>query len=180
MYPNAGTSRTGLRLPYAHGHSRRAPGDALGCAGPPLPLLRVAAQHLDASPRTFDADQLADEAGLSEQDAKLAGRALIDRGYLTGDYRKAPASFDLAMVFFTGVTEKGARAAGLWPSEQSVEAFQAGCGPAVLRAGRGRRGARAAATISWWPSYLRATDVERRRGPHMGSPGRGLRHPLAG
>ena len=90
-----------------------------------LPLLRAAARRLDTSARTWDADQLADEAGLSEDDAKLAGKALIERGFLMGEYHKAPASFDLAMVYFTGVTEKGARAAGLWPSEDGLEALMA-------------------------------------------------------
>ena len=88
-----------------------------------LPFLRAAAPAMDATGRVFDAQQFADEAGLSPEEAMIAGAALIEADYLDGHVTRGYGAF--ARVTLTRLTERGRRTAGLWPSEQSIEAFQA-------------------------------------------------------
>jgi hypothetical protein len=117
-----------------------------------LPFLRAAAQVMDATGRVFDAQQFADAAGLSPEEAMIAGAALIEADYLDGHVTRGYGAF--ARVTLTMLTERGRRTAGLWPAEDSAEAFEAGLLEVAARtkdpeqAGRLRRIAREVAGMT--------------------------------
>ena len=64
-----------------------------------------------------------EEAGLTEDDARYAGRAMIQAGYIEGHVHKAFGGV-LAIVTLAELTERGRRAVGLWPSDESAKALE--------------------------------------------------------
>lgn len=85
-----------------------------------LPFLTEAARRLDAGQRDIRATQLADELDMSREDALAAASALVP-SYLEGeplDTMQARIDF-----FLSGLTERGRRAVGLWPSGESADAL---------------------------------------------------------
>ena len=88
-----------------------------------LPFLRVAADRLDQSAMPFRATQLADETGLTAEECVAAARALLQGGYLEG--KPSGSMQGIYEVILSDLTERGRRAVGIWPTEDTAEAFEA-------------------------------------------------------
>lgn len=117
-----------------------------------LPFLRVAAQRLDTAVPALIATQLADEVGLTPEECFAAARALVQADYLAGNLTGSQQG--LNEVILTALTERGRRAVGIWPAEDSAEAFEAALLEVAARtkdpeqAGRLRRIAREVAGMT--------------------------------
>ncbi len=85
-----------------------------------FPVLREAARVLDRGDGPVTAAPLTEATGLTQQEVFSAFDALVP-GYLTGE--PADTLGGRMDVFFAGITERGRRAVGLWPSGESVDAL---------------------------------------------------------
>ncbi|NNM44592.1 hypothetical protein [Knoellia koreensis] len=85
-----------------------------------FPVLVAAARILDRGDGPVSAAPLVQATSLSEQEVFSAFDALTP-SYLTGEvYESLGGRGD---VFFAGITERGRRAVGLWPSGEGVDAL---------------------------------------------------------
>jgi hypothetical protein len=92
--------------------------------GRDLPLLHAAAERLDeGEDEAFGPSDLADETGLSRDDCRRAGAALVSAGYLRGIDVSSMGNGLVKDYLLTELTEKGRRAVGMWPSADAGEAL---------------------------------------------------------
>jgi hypothetical protein len=86
-----------------------------------LPFLIEAARKIDAGQQYFPVTTMDTPTGMTPDDRLAATRGLVP-SYLTAEPVTAAevGTFDF---FITGLTERGRRAVGLWPSGESVDAL---------------------------------------------------------
>ena len=80
-------------------------------------MLLEVARLLDAGERGIRTDEVVDAVGLSETEVAAAFEALIDV-HLTGGHTPPRAGHVSHVI--TGMTERGRREVGIWPSEQTA------------------------------------------------------------
>jgi hypothetical protein len=85
-----------------------------------FPVLREAARVIDRGDGPVTATTLVESTGLTRQEVFSAFDALVP-SHLTGE--PADTLGGRMDVFFAGITERGRRAVGLWPSGESVDAL---------------------------------------------------------
>lgn len=86
-----------------------------------FPVLLAAARKVDALHLNVRASELADELGMSPDDVMSALIALDPTYVETKEDRRGPNI--LANVAVLRLTERGRRAVGLWPGEDSADAL---------------------------------------------------------
>ena len=88
-----------------------------------FPVLMAAARRLDADPEGhLDANVLAEDTGLEFKQVITALDALGDRFLLTRALRAAGRNLPVRIDVY-GITERGRRAVGIWPSGEGVDAL---------------------------------------------------------
>lgn len=90
-------------------------------AGRDLPVLISLAKALDANPSSrISMEYVTDDTGL-DRDAVLSALIALEGTYIVGKPVELVAG--IANFFTSGLTERGRRAAGLWPDGESVDAL---------------------------------------------------------
>lgn len=86
-----------------------------------LPVLRETARRIDATGEPLQPPEIAPVVGLESDEVAAAFVALVRAGYLDGrpigSYNEPPSAL------ITGVTERGMRTVGIWPSGEGVDAL---------------------------------------------------------
>jgi hypothetical protein len=92
-----------------------------------VPLLEHFAEReaeYGQNPRATDTLDIAQATGLELAAVELELKRLFDGRYLAGDFERGSGA-DSGFVIVPTLTERGARAAGKWPSENPAEALLA-------------------------------------------------------
>ena len=117
-----------------------------------FPVLLAAARKVDALHLNVRASELADELGMSPDDVMSALIALDPTYVETKEDRRGPNI--LANVAVLRLTERGRRAVGLWPGEDSADALvrvleaAADAEADPVEQGKLRKAAKAVGTVS--------------------------------